>query len=134
MVELLVWHQNVSLSVRAQVVLYFFNVTLGTPCLAMDTVNAMATTNGLQILPNVKVGYICHGCGLQGDTSRTYFGLYGVEHRMGKGAGHNDDTVRDGYRILTYRTGGHALASPKGGGSCPLSTCSYLFATHLACQ
>ena len=37
-------------------------------------------------------------------------------------AGHNDDSVRDGVRILIYQVGGHALASLEGGGPCPLGT------------
>ena len=36
--------------------------------------------------------------------------------------GRNDDLVRDGFRILIYQVGGHALASPEGGGPCPLGT------------
>ena len=34
----------------------------------------------------------------------------------------DNDSVRDGYRILISRVGGHALASPEGGGPCPLGT------------
>ena len=36
--------------------------------------------------------------------------------------GRSDDSVRDGFRILIYQVGGHALASPEGGGPCPLGT------------
>ena len=62
-------------------------------------------------------------------------GPYGFAYRYGHGAGHNDDSVWDGYRIPISIVGGHALASPKGGGPCSLGTCSnYLIATHLACQ
>ena len=51
----------------------------------------------------------------------TTLGSYVVVHLYGQGAGRNDDSVWDGFRILTSRMGGHALASPKGGGPCSLT-------------
>ena len=34
----------------------------------------------------------------------------------------DDNSVRDGYRILISQVGRHALASPEDGGPCPLGT------------
>ena len=64
---------------------------------------------------------MCHGCGLRCATSRNVFGPYLFVTGTDK-AGRNDDSVPDGVRILIYRVGGHALASPEGGGSCSLGT------------
>ena len=72
-------------------------------------------------LCTINVATICHGCGLRCATSRNDFGPYLFVTGTDR-AGRNDDTVRDGVRILIYRVGGHALASPEGGGSCSLGT------------
>ena len=56
----------------------------------------------------------------------------GLLHQSRYKAGCNDDSVQDGYRILLLQVGGYALASPKGGGPCSLSTRNYLVALHLA--
>ena len=81
---------------------------------------------------NVFLFYIiCHGCGLSALLPITTFGRTVSSTGTGR-ADRNDDSVRDGCRILISRMGGHALASPAGGGSCPLGTHYLLGLTHLA--